>query len=129
MTNVESTPQVVCVACLMNLCWCNVLFCCARNLLVFSLLLQVHSKVTQKLGLPQQYFFSPAIVAQYVVFLCILLLSLKFLIILQQYSVIKINKFGKRQERIMGIDSERITNCLPPNSKTGKTHTVSINQV
>jgi len=66
----------------------------------------VHSKVTQKLGLPQQYFFSPAIVAQYV-----------------QYSVIKINKYGKRQERIMGIDSERITNCLPPNSKAGKTHT------
>jgi len=65
----------------------------------------VHSKVTQKLGLPPQYFFSPAMVAQYV-----------------EYTVIKINKYGKRQERIMGIDGERITNCLPPNSKAGKTH-------
>jgi len=65
----------------------------------------VNSKVSQKLGLPQQFFFSPSTVAQTVL-----------------YAVVKINKYAKKQDRILGIDSERITNSMPPNSRNGKTH-------
>jgi len=65
----------------------------------------VNPKVSQKLGLPQQFFFSPSTVAQTVL-----------------YAVVKINKYAKKQDRILGIDSERITNSMPPNSRNGKTH-------
>lgn len=36
----------------------------------------------------------------------------------QQYTVIKGNKFGAKQERIMGIDAERITNSIPDKKGT-----------
>lgn len=31
----------------------------------------------------------------------------------QEYNVIKVNKFGVRQERIMGIDDKFVTNAIP----------------
>eukprot|EP01113_Clastostelium_recurvatum_P021586 TRINITY_DN255_c0_g1_i3.p1 TRINITY_DN255_c0_g1~~TRINITY_DN255_c0_g1_i3.p1 ORF type:complete len:588 (-),score=140.52 TRINITY_DN255_c0_g1_i3:629-2392(-) len=62
----------------------------------------IHSKVSQKLGLPSQFFFPPSSASEYV-----------------QYPVIKTNKYGKRQERIMGIDGERITNSHPSSAKPG----------
>eukprot|EP00026_Physarum_polycephalum_P002559 Phypoly_transcript_02566.p1 GENE.Phypoly_transcript_02566~~Phypoly_transcript_02566.p1 ORF type:complete len:691 (+),score=108.69 Phypoly_transcript_02566:626-2698(+) len=56
----------------------------------------LNPKLSRHLGLPKEYFWSPATVATYV-----------------QYNVIKINKYGKKQDRIMGIDRERITNSMP----------------
>jgi len=65
----------------------------------------LNPKISRQLGVPQQFFWFPAAVATYV-----------------QYSVTKINKYGTRQERVMGIDRERITNSKPPNkpSKTNR---------
>jgi len=57
-------------------------------------------KASRQLGVAPTYIWSPAAVSTYV-----------------QYSVIKINKYGQRQERIMGIDRERITNSLPLNKQ------------
>ena len=48
-----------------------------------------------------------------------------WLMTMQQYTVIKINKYGKKQERVMGIDRERITNSMPVN-KPNKTNRVSL---
>jgi hypothetical protein len=56
----------------------------------------LNPKLSRHLGVPKEFFWSPASVATYV-----------------QYTVIKINKYGKKQERIMGIDRERITNSMP----------------
>jgi hypothetical protein len=38
----------------------------------------------------------------------------------QQFEVVKINKFGTRQQRVLGVDSERVYN-MRPTSEMGKT--------
>lgn len=38
----------------------------------------------------------------------------------QQFEVIKINKFGQRQQRVIGVDAERVYN-MRPSSEVGKT--------
>jgi hypothetical protein len=65
----------------------------------------LNPKVSRHLGVPKEFFWSPASVSTYV-----------------QYAVIKINKYGKKQERIMGIDRERITNSMPLHKPSNKTN-------
>jgi len=66
--------------------------------------IQVNAKISQKLGLPTKFIFHPSSADS-----C------------AQYNVVKTNKYGKRQERILGIDGERITNGYPYSAKPGRT--------
>jgi len=42
----------------------------------------------------------------------------------QEYKVIKVNKFGVKQERVMGIDDKKITNSIPDDNNTKGTEKV-----
>ena len=78
------------------------------------------------------FFFTPITAKQHQVWLCVysifnrtkttltlLLLVAHPLSVFKQYNVCKSNKFGLKQQRIMGIDAERITNTIPDKRGSG----------